>query len=251
MAKGPRRRAYQPKVEALEALRMLDAASGSVLAALPSASHVEPAGSLPGWELHTATVDQVLEQESVQQLVSVDEGSAAAGVEQLRRYLSRSWIRAGINRQWHDDCTQAVFATMLEQHGRTGFDRLMSEVGQSGIPQVLSRETDEGADFLRAIDMIKKRAQREKHFLPIDEHLDLASGGFRETPRDQWKGSIEDAIRDRLNPREAELIHETLKGCSPSEIAQRWGVAPKTVSNEKTRALAKLRIALGDELQYD
>ena len=30
-------------------------------------------------------------------------------------------------------------------------------------------------------------------------------------------------------------------GKTPAEIAQQWGVAPKTVSNEKTRVLQKLR----------
>ena len=43
--------------------------------------------------------------------------------------------------------------------------------------------------------------------------------------------------------REAALIRDTLMGKSPAEIADEWGVAPKTVSNEKTRVLQKLRLA--------
>jgi DNA-binding CsgD family transcriptional regulator len=35
-------------------------------------------------------------------------------------------------------------------------------------------------------------------------------------------------------------------GKTPAEIADQWGVAPKTVSNEKTRVLQKLRLALAD-----
>ena len=35
---------------------------------------------------------------------------------------------------------------------------------------------------------------------------------------------------------------------TPAEIALQWGVAPKTVSNEKTRAIQKLREALVADL---
>ena len=33
-------------------------------------------------------------------------------------------------------------------------------------------------------------------------------------------------------------------GKTPAEIASQWGVAPKTVSNEKTRVIQKLRDAM-------
>ena len=47
-----------------------------------------------------------------------------------------------------------------------------------------------------------------------------------------------------LGPREAALIDATLAGETPAEIAAQWGVAAKTVSNEKTRVLHKLRAGL-------
>ena len=43
-------------------------------------------------------------------------------------------------------------------------------------------------------------------------------------------------------------MHATLKGETPAEIASRWGVAPKTVSNEKTRVIQKLREVLTAEM---
>ena len=55
-----------------------------------------------------------------------------------------------------------------------------------------------------------------------------------------------EAIEHTLSPREAALIQDTLMGKTPAEIADQWGVAPKTVSNEKTRVLQKLRLALAD-----
>ena len=59
-----------------------------------------------------------------------------------------------------------------------------------------------------------------------------------------WRSTLQEAILSSLSPREAALIQATLQGETPAEIAQQWGIAPKTVSNEKTRALQKLREVL-------
>jgi RNA polymerase sigma factor (sigma-70 family) len=250
MAEQKPRRAYKPKVEALEALRPLDAAAPSLL---PTPSQLnlihDPVAYSPDtqatWDVQGAAVDQFLESS---QSTLVDPEATSSGLNQLNRYLARTWSRAGIAPHAHDDCTQGVFTSLLEQFGRTRFDLLVSDVGNAGIPRVLGREAPLGPDFLRAVDMIKKRAQREKHHVPIDEQLDVAVGNNEgASALEDWSGSIQDAITLSLNPREAELIRETMRGCSPSEIAERWGVAPKTVSNEKTRAFAKLREALGDD----
>jgi RNA polymerase sigma factor (sigma-70 family) len=55
------------------------------------------------------------------------------------------------------------------------------------------------------------------------------------------RNALHEAIDRSLNPREAALIQDTLMGKTLAEIAQQWGVASKTVSNEKTRVLQKLR----------
>jgi RNA polymerase sigma factor (sigma-70 family) len=166
-----------------------------------------------------------------------------AGLSQLDRYLGRAWYRAGLSPQQHDDCTQAVYATLLQSLGRDRFDQLLAEVGLYGIRDVLSRETADGPDFFRAIDTIKKRAQRERTFQPLDL-VDISMMNRPEDPSDDWKSTLQEAIQSSLSPREAALIQATLQGETPAEIAQQWGIAPKTVSNEKTRALQKLREAL-------
>jgi RNA polymerase sigma factor (sigma-70 family) len=110
---------------------------------------------------------------------------------------------------------------------------------------VFSRETSEGLDFFRAVDMVKKRAQRERI------HQSLESVDVPSTPREQAtsaarRAALQEVIDHALNPREAALIQDTLMGKTPAEIAQQWGVAPKTVSNEKTRVFQKLRDVLAD-----
>jgi RNA polymerase sigma factor (sigma-70 family) len=114
----------------------------------------------------------------------------------------------------------------------------MIAVGVLGIREVFSRERDEGTTFFRAIDATKKRAQRERKLRSLDDSPDDPSAPFRE--RD-WVEDLGEAIERSLNPREADLIRATLQGETPAEIAERWGVAPKTVSNEKSRAFQKLR----------
>ncbi len=169
----------------------------------------------------------------------------ASGLSQMNKYLSRAWYRAGISAQLHDDSSQAVYATLLQHLGRQRFDSLIADVGHSGIQDVFNAQTPDGLAFFRAVDMIKKRAQRERVHQSLDQ-VDVAS-----TSSDQAKGAVrrqalEEAIAQTLNPREAALIQDTLSGKTPAEIAMQWGVAPKTVSNEKSRVLQKLRKALAD-----
>jgi DNA-binding CsgD family transcriptional regulator len=257
-------------VEALEALRLLSSGTQS-LPSLPLALDVStsptpgvpaalPVGSDLAW-------DTVLTQTDLSTLLSAPIGGErtapvvasptpsaqsspsdiAAGLTQLNRYLSRTWYRAGIPPQMHDDSSQAVYVTLLQNLGRTRFDQLLADIGQTGIREVLSRETPEGPDFFRAIDAVKKRAQREKTFQPLDS-IDTASVSTGEDARALWRSALQDAIDQSLTPREASLVYDTLMGKTPTEIAQQWGVAPKTVSNEKTRVIQKLRDALVADL---
>jgi DNA-binding CsgD family transcriptional regulator len=177
---------------------------------------------------------------------TTDTEALNSGLNQLNKYLSRAWYRAGIPIQMHEDCSQAVFATLLQQLGRNRFDSLVGDVGRSGIKDVFSRETDEGLDFFRAVDMIKKRAQRERVFQPLDAVDVPASPTGSETRA--WRDALHEAIDRSLNPREASLIHDTLMGKTPAEIALNWGVAPKTISNEKTRVIQKLRDVLLEQV---
>ncbi len=237
------KRAYSPGVEPLEALRLF---SGAAPAA-PSGLAVEQAGL--GTPIETGDEvsaeiawDAALAEARVASLlgtasatgVDVD-GDVTAGLAQLDRYLARSWSRAGIPSSRQDDCTQAVYLALLQNLGRDRFDAMVRDIGVSGIPDVLSRETPDGPDFFRAIDMVKKRAQRERNGQALDTAL-TASGRSAAGPT-----SLQEAIARTLNPRETALIQATLQGETPAEIAEQWGVAPKTVSNEKTRAFQKLR----------
>lgn len=249
--KRKQRPAYRPSVEVLEALRLLSNAA-QALPTFPLAHDILPTGPTPivpdSPIASSATWDVALGQTSLADILGTstevaDPSSVSAGLTQLNKYLNRAWFRAGIPVQLHDDSTQAVYVSLLQNLGRSRFDSLLSDIGRNGIPNVLSRETDEGPDFFRAIDTVKKRAQREKTFQPIDS-IDIASSTTPDEDQAQLRGDLQEAITQSLSPREASLINDTLMGKTPAEIASQWGVAPKTVSNEKTRVIQKLRDAL-------
>lgn len=259
------RRSYQPAVEGLESLRLL---SGGLSLTTPvplapefapsttptlgtdpllDSAHLTTSRSDSTWDeaLGLTRLSEILGESSGEAVLTTDPALVGAGLSQLSRYLNRAWYRAGIAPQKHEDCTQAVFVSLLQGLGRDRFDALMNDVGQSGIREVLHKETPEGLDFFRAVDTVKKRAQREKSFQPLEDGDVLATPTADTLPAD-WRSTLDEIIPQTLSPREAALIQATLHGETPAEIASRWGVAPKTVSNEKTRALQKLRIALGE-----
>ncbi len=250
--KGKRRQSYRPEVEALEALRLLSIAA-QTLPDLAFEQNLLTPTTTDANATPSATWDYALSQTQVADLLgpslqSPDAQQITSGLTQLNRYLQRAWYRAGIPPQMHDDCSQAVYVTLLQNLGRARFDTLLGEIGRQGIRDVLSRETADGPDFFRAIDTIKKRAQRERAFQPLDGVASTASSPQDEAAESR-RGALQEAIALSLNPREAALIHATLKGETPAEIALQWGVAPKTVSNEKTRVIQKLREALFEDSQ--
>jgi RNA polymerase sigma factor (sigma-70 family) len=245
---GKKRRAYQPGVEGLEVLRLLSGiVDATIDVAMPPDMSSGPGGGVETLSIPGSTWDAALVASQLDDLfgsvADYSEADLSAGLTQLDRYLGRAWYRAGLSPQQHDDCTQAVYASLLQSLGRDRFDQLLAEVGLYGIRDVLSRETADGPDFFRAIDTIKKRAQRERTFQPLDL-VDISFVNRPEDPADDWKSTLQEAIQSSLSPREAALIQATLQGETPAEIAQQWGIAPKTVSNEKTRALQKLREVL-------
>jgi DNA-binding NarL/FixJ family response regulator len=246
---GKAPRSYRPVVEDLETLRLPSEAArllpGLVVERDPSGPASPVGMSPPAGPDASATA--AVEDEPARSVNAARDGieddSIAAGLAQLGRYLSRAWSRAGVAVQQHDDCSQEVYAALLRILARAHFDRMVGTVGRRGVRQVLNRDSSLGPDFFRAIDAVKKRARRERRFQPL-EASDVAAAARDDATRAGWRGALQEAIGRSLSRREASLIHATLEGETPAEIASRWDVAPKTISNAKTRVIQKLRDVL-------
>ena len=161
-----------------------------------------------------------------------DTKALTSGLTQLNKYLSRAWYRAGISPQLHDDSSQAVYATLLQKLGRGSFDSLIADVGNSGIKEVFTRETSEGVAFFRAVDMVKKRAQRERIHQSLDS-LDLA--GPTNEPGDgaSRKQALQEAIEHSLSPREACADPRHAHGQNPSRDRRGVGRRPQDSQQRK------------------
>ena len=154
---------------------------------------------------------------------------------------------AGIPEGRHEDCSQTVYLALLQNLERDEFDALVGDIGNLGIRDVVNRESARGPDFFRAVDTIKKRAQRERSFQPLDLYEGIASPG-EDDAQSRRREALREAIDESLTPREADLICATLDGKTPAEIATEMGLTPKTISNEKCRVIQKLREILADVL---
>ncbi len=71
-------------------------------------------------------------------------------ISSISRYCTACWRNARLPPDLWGDCTQEVLCRLLERVPAAGWDH------------VLTGESDERREFLRAIDAVKKRRQRER-----------------------------------------------------------------------------------------
>jgi len=251
---GNTRRFYKPSVEALDALRLLSTAvhglpelaiEQNLLSGAGTIAEAAPGSLDATWDL--ALLETRLADLRAPAGRAADPEAIASGLSQLNRYLTRAWYRAGIPEGRHEDCSQAVYLALLQNLDRDDFDSLVGDIGNLGIRDVVNRETEQGPGFFRAVDTIKKRAQRERSFQPLDLHEGIAAPG-EDQVQSRRREALREAIDESLTPREAELICATLDGKTPAEIALQCGLTPKTISNEKSRVIQKLRELLAEDL---
>jgi RNA polymerase sigma factor (sigma-70 family) len=147
----------------------------------------------------------------------------------ISRYCAACWRNARLPVDRWGDCTQEVFA------------RLLQRVPVSGWDHVLSNESEERREFLRAIDTVKKRHQRER----------ARSSGLSEPVADTRDAYDRHQSEDRevlrlaagrvLSDRQQRILEMICDGHGVGDIAAALAIAPERVSDEKYKAIQKLR----------
>ena len=161
-------------------------------------------------------------------------GSALRAVNDLSRYCTTCWRNARLHPDVWTDCTQEVLTRLLER------------VGPGEWGRVLKDDCEERREFLRAIDTVKKRSQRSKRFSP-----EPAEGvaDRRDLYRREWadeREAVARAAEELLSDRQQRIMQLSFEGWSVHEIAAQMHTPPERVSDEKYKAIRKLRGRLAE-----
>jgi RNA polymerase sigma factor (sigma-70 family) len=151
-------------------------------------------------------------------------------VNDMSRYCTVCWRNARLHPDSWSDCTQEVFSRMLER------------VSPQAWEQALRGDGEERREFLRAIDAVKKRTQRslrrQKFFNdPVADTRDDA-----DRARATERAAVDQAAAQILSPRQQRIMHMSFEGWSVHEIAAALHVPAERISDEKYKAIRKLRV---------
>lgn len=159
------------------------------------------------------------------------EGTLQA-LNDMGRYCTTCWRNARLPIDQWMDCTQEVFTKMLER------------VPQHAWTRALSAEGEERKEFLRAIDAVKKRTQRAKKY---SGDVEMAADQRDLTAQEKAEELelVTRASREILSERQQKIVQLSLDGWSVHEMAEELNLPAERVSDEKYKAIRKLREHLG------
>ncbi len=153
-------------------------------------------------------------------------------VRDITRYCQVCWRNARLPEDQWGDCTQQVFARLLETVGRDRWATL------------LPNENDDKREFLRAIDAVKKRTQRARR--TSDLSGDVTDNWTRYTGEArERREEVNRAAGEVLSDRQRKIIDLSADGWGVPDIAVELGTTTQRISDEKYKAIRKLREKLG------
>jgi DNA-directed RNA polymerase specialized sigma24 family protein len=150
----------------------------------------------------------------------------------ISKYCTACWRNARLPEDRWGDCTQEVLT------------RLLQSVDREKWGSILAEETTERKEFLRAIDAVKKRTQRARKYAALTpDHAD-----WRNTDdlRDR-REALNLATKTVLSDRQKQIVELSATGWAIPDIAAKLGTTVDRVSDEKYKAIRKLRTHFGVE----
>lgn len=156
-------------------------------------------------------------------------GSAAETqtIKKIESYCATSWRNASIHPQDWQDCTQQALLEFLEQRPSSDLEVAIDD-----------KKSEARRDLNRAVWRIVKRVKRQMTFVQFDESFfyELSVPEILE----EWP-AIEGLARSLLTVRQLQILELVRDGWKVAEISQIMKVAPARISDEKFKAIAKLR----------
>jgi RNA polymerase sigma factor (sigma-70 family) len=161
-------------------------------------------------------------------------GATAAetpAVADIGRYCTSCWRNARLPVDAWGDCTQDVLARMLER------------VPTARWELALQADSEERRELFRAIDAVKKRTQRARRYSgAVESAADGRPAEEQKLAED--RETVRLAARQLLSPRQQRILQLSFEGWSVQEIGQELSLPVERVSDEKYKAVRKLRAHL-------
>lgn len=164
---------------------------------------------------------------STEKLAAAEVSDQALGG--ISRYCSACWRNARLPIDRWGDCTQEVFTRLLER------------IPLAGWKQVLTGDSEERREFLRAIDTVKKRHKRDRARMsglsePVSDTRDL-----QDRHGSEQREALQLAADRVLSGRQQHILQMVCEGYTVGDIAQALAIPAERVSDEKYKAIQKLR----------
>jgi RNA polymerase sigma factor (sigma-70 family) len=150
-------------------------------------------------------------------------------VHDISRYCTACWRNARLDPACWPDCTQEVFCRLLER------------VALEDWEQMLQGEGEERREFLRAIDAVKKRTQRSRRLSSALIETVADRHDLYERRVADHREAVHRAAAQLLSERQQRILQLSFEGWAVQEIAEKLQVGAERVSDEKYKALRKLR----------
>lgn len=150
-------------------------------------------------------------------------------IASIERYCTACWRNAHVPADRWGDCTQEVFRRLVE--------RIPAEAWRLA----LDRDSEERLELVRAIDAVKKRHQRDR-LRNASQVGELADGRWTDSQdRREEIERLQTAVGKLLTPRQQEIVRGTLEGLDVADLASRLQLPAQRISDEKYKAVQKLR----------
>ena len=150
-------------------------------------------------------------------------------ITNISRYCTACWRNAHLPEDQWNDCTQEVLC------------RLLKNLPAKSWEKVLSHETDERREFVRAIDAVKKRHQRNRWQSAVSLEMVTDVRDEQARSRNDEREAVKEASERVLSPRQQHILTLIAAGHNVADIASELAMSAERVSDEKYKAIQKLR----------
>lgn len=154
----------------------------------------------------------------------------------LGRYCTACWRNAHLPPDDWTDCTQEVFLRLLER------------VPSGDWHRALTADGAERREFIRAIDTVKKRVQRRHKWTSYPADAVADDQAAQADCRARARADVSRTAGVILSDRQQRILQLSFEGWSVQEIGDELRLPPERVSDEKYKAIRKLRQHLGSEV---